>query len=449
MPARVSPTEAVRAEIDGLFGSGRDVGEILEEVVRLSARLVLQQVLEEEVASWLGRDWNCRTAGERAGQRNGFSDLAVKSTAGPISLKRPELRNTAEAFASQLLGKGVVRSEPLEALVISGWVRGLSDRGIEALLSEALGPEAALSRSTASRICARLRDDFEAFRHRDLTDIELDYLFVDGSHFKMHDGSKAEPVLVAYGVTTLGQPVLLAVEPGGRESHDAWAGFLDDLTARGLRPPLSVISDGAAGLIGAVETHMASALRQRCLIHRCRNILAKVPAERSDELKEAFWAIFALPEDIEAGTQAVAAAQANIDAFARRHEREFPAAVKCLLADRQALTAYLRFPPAHWKRTRHTNLIERTFGETRRRVKAIGRLPGEASCLTLVWAVLDRASHGWRGLTYTPAVARHLAELRHRLHQPTHTDHEPLAAVTQAAQHHHPNLRPTPPLHQT
>ena len=343
--------------------------------MRLSARAVLQQVLEVEVTSWLGRDWNCRAGGERAGQRNGFSDLTVKSTAGPISLKRPKLRNTSEAFASQLLGKGVVRTEPLEALVISGWVRGLSDRDIEALLAEALGPEAALSRSTASRVCARLRDDFEAFRSRDLSDVELDCLFVDGSHFKMHDGSRAEPALVAYGITTVGQPVLLAVEPGGRESHDAWAGFLDDLTARGLRPPLLVITDGAAGLIGAIETNMASALRQRCLIHRCRNVLAKVPAERHDELKTEFWAIFALPEDISPGAQAVAAAQANIDAFARRHEREFPAVVKRLLTDRQALTAYLRFPVEHWRRIRHTNLIERTFGETRRRVKVIGPAP--------------------------------------------------------------------------
>jgi transposase-like protein len=405
-----------------LFGSGRDIAEVLEEVMRLSARLVLQQVLEDEVTSWLGRGWNSRAGGERAGLRNGYGDLTVKTTAGPVALRRPKLRNTAEAFASQLLGKGVVRSEPLEALVVSAWVRGLSDRDIEALLAEALGPEAALSRSTASRICARLRDDFDAFRGRDLCGVELDYLFLDGSHFKMHDGSRAEPVLVAYGVTTLGRPVLLAVEPGGDESHDAWAGFLGDLTDRGLRPPLLVVSDGAAGLIGAIETKMAPALRQRCLIHRCRNVLAKVPAGRRDEIKAAFWAIFDPDDGIEPGEGAVRAAQAGIDAFARRYEREFPAAVRCLLSDRAALTAHLRFPAEHRRRIRHTNLIERTFGETRRRVKVIGRLPSEASCLSLVWAVLNRASGGWRGLTYTPATARALAELRHQLHQPARTN---------------------------
>jgi transposase-like protein len=437
VPSRVSPTDVIRAEIHDLFGSGRDIAEVLEEVMRLSARLVLQQVLEDEVTAWLGRSWNSRTDGERDGQRNGYGGLRVKTTAGPLDLKRPKLRNTTEKFASTLFGAGVVRSEPLEALVISAWVRGLSDRDIEAHLAEALGPEAALSKSTVSRICQRLRGEFDVFRERDLSDIDLDYLFLDGSHFKMHDGSRAEPVLVAYGITTVGAPVLLAVEPGGDESHDAWADFLDGLRTRGLRVPLLVISDGAAGLIGAIDTKMSSALRQRCLIHRCRNVIAKVPAEHRDGVKKAFWELFDVDFDqdnIEPGDTAVRLVQGRIDAFARRWEREFPAAVKCLLTDRQALTAYLRFPVEHHKRIRHTNLIERTFGETRRRVKVIGRLPGEASCLSLVWAVLDRASRGWRGLTYTPAIARHLTELRHQLHHPSQPAHERSdEAVTAAA----------------
>ena len=55
----------------------------------------------------------------------------------------------------------------------------------------------------------------------------------------------------------------------------------------------------------------------------------------------------------------------------------------------------------------------------RRRVKVIGRLPGERSCLSLVWAVLDRASRGWRGVEMTPAVVRQLQELRRQLFNPT------------------------------
>jgi transposase-like protein len=223
-------------------------------------------------------------------------------------------------------------------------------------------------------------------------------------------------VLVAYGITTVGTPVLLAVEPGGDESHDAWKDFFDGLKARGLRPPLLVITDGGAGLVGAVEVSFTTSLRQRCLIHRARNVLAKVPKAHRDTLKGEFWALFD-DIDVDPGDKAVAIVQRRIDEFADRHRKTFPSAVECLLTDRQALTAYLRFPAEHWRRIRHTNLIERTFGETRRRVKVIGRMPGETSCLTLVWAVLDRAAGGWRGLTYTPAITRHLTELRGQLHQ--------------------------------
>jgi putative transposase len=71
--------------------------------------------------------------------------------------------------------------------------------------------------------------------------------------------------------------------------------------------------------------------------------------------------------------------------MADRYAATYPAAMKCLLADREGLTAYLRFPGEHHHCVRHSNFIERTFGETRRRTKVIGRLPGETSCLTLVW----------------------------------------------------------------
>ena len=106
-------------------------------------------------------------------------------------------------------------------------------------------------------------------------------------------------------------------------------------------------------------------------------------------------------------------AQAKIDSFATRWRDSYPAAVRCLLDDRDSLTVYLRFPREHWIRVRHSNFIERTFGETRRRVKVIGRLPGEHSCPSLIWAVLDRASAGWRGFAITPAGLRLLPPAPH------------------------------------
>ena len=71
-----------------------------------------------------------------------------------------------------------------------------------------------MSKSTVSRVCQAIKDEFDAFKRRDLSDVELEYLFLDGSHFKYHAGAKAEPVLVAWGITTTGKPVLLHLAPG-------------------------------------------------------------------------------------------------------------------------------------------------------------------------------------------------------------------------------------------
>ena len=95
--------------------------------------------------------------------------------------------------------------------------------------------------------------------------------------------------------------MFVALAAGGSESTDAWGDFLEELRARGLRPPLLVISDGAAGLINATEAALPRSLRQRCLIHRCRNLVAKVPAEAQTEIRDAYWAIFDTEDLIAAG----------------------------------------------------------------------------------------------------------------------------------------------------
>ena len=423
MSSRVSPTDRLRAEIDALFTGERDLVEVLEAVARLGARLLIQTAVEAEVAAFLGRARYQRVAAAaqaQPGHRNGYCPTTVKTTTGPVTVHRPKLRGTSERFASRLFGTGVTKTNALESLVIAGFVRGLSVRDVEQTLADALGAEATLSKSTVSRVCEAIKTEFDAWRERRLDDVELDYLFLDGSCFRMHAGARAEPVLAAWGITTMGKPVLVGLAPGGSERTDAWSGFLEDLCDRGLRPPLLIISDGAGGLINAAETVLARSLRQRCLIHRARNVLAKVPTGAQAELKAAYWQIFQTDDlDADPGQQLVEAVQARIDAFARHYGPRYPAAVRCLLADRAQLTTYLRFPTEHHHRIRHSNFIERTFGETRRRVKVIGRLPGEASCLSLVWAVLDRASRGWRGVTQTPTGVRLLQELRRQLFSPS------------------------------
>src|SRR4051794_3054973 len=433
---RVTPSERLRAEVDEVFAGGADLASAIEQVARIGARLLLQTALEAEATAFLGRERYARAETSpqaREGSRNGYGETTIKTTSGPVTLSRPKLRGTTEAFASRLLGTGVTKTHALESLVIAGFVRGLSTRDVEATLAEALGEAATVSRSTVSRICEQIHDEMQSWQQRRLEGLELDYLFLDASFFRYHVGAAAEPVFAAWGITTAGKPVFVGLDTSSAESTDAWQAFLTDLGARGLRCPLLVISDGAPGLIAAVEQTMPAALRQKCLVHRARNVLSKVPKNGQGEVKADYWAIFELPEHIAPGLEAVAAVQKNIDRFASRWRDAYPAAVRCLLTDREQLTHYLRTPREHWTRVRHSNFIERTFGETRRRVKVIGRLPGETSCLGLVWAVLDRASRGARGFTMTPHGLRLLQDLRRSLLEPPTPLRPPAPATDQPA----------------
>src|SRR6266498_3949276 len=411
--ARVSPTERIRARVDELFAEDRPLPEVLEEVARLGAQLLMQAALEAEVTEFLGRDRYQRAAAcdqSRDGSRNGYR---------PVQVARPKLRGTTEKFASRLFGAHVTKTHALESLVIASFVRGLSVRDVEATLAEALGDQAAISKSTVSQVCQAIHDEYQAFTTRRLDGITLDYLFLDASFFRMHPGSPAEPILAAWGITTDGKPAFIGLAPGTGESFDAWHDFLTDLKDRGLSSPLLVISDGAKGLIAAVEQAFGAALRQRCLIHRLRNILAKIPTGMRAEIKDAYWAVFDTDDiKIPPGPRLVEIIDRRLDALADKYRTSYPAAVKILLTDRAGLTAYLRFPTEHHHRIRHSNFIERTFGETRRRAKVIGRFPGETSCISIVWAVLDRASRGWRGFTVTANGLRLLHDLRRSLLQP-------------------------------
>ncbi|MGH7761649.1 MAG: IS256 family transposase [Candidatus Dormibacteraceae bacterium] len=416
MPAsrRVSPSQVYRAQLAEIFASGGEVGQILEKVARVSVALILQIAFEAEVTEFLGRDRYARGERVHEGLRNGYSPMTVKTTAGPITVERPKLRGNDRAFSSRLLGRGVTRTAALESLVIASFVRGLSVRDVEATLAEALGEQATLSKSTVSEICQALVSQFKLWSQRDLSDYVLDYLFCDASMFKYHDNAGAEPLLCTWGITIEGRKVFIGLGSGATESYDAWHDHFTDLKKRGLKAPLLGITDGAPGLVSAFEKAFDKSLRQRCLVHRAGNALAKVSKADQGELKRDFWRIFDAI-DAAPGREAITVAETRAADFERKYVERYPSAVACVMDDFASLTAYLHFPIEHRERVRHTNLLERTFGESRRRVKVIGRLPGEYSCLSLVWAVLDRSSSGWRGLEMTAMGTRRLQDVRRQL----------------------------------
>ena len=406
--ASIVPSERVRAQLDDVLQGVGEEHDPIEAVGRLGARLILQQALEEELTEFLGRARYERT-GEPAVHRNGYEPTTVKTTAGALELERPRLRNQgALGFASALVGKGVARTHALEALVIASFLRGLSVRDVEAALEECFDAPL-VSKSTVSRICQDTRERYHAWCRRRLEEHDVVYCFLDAIYLKLRpDDEPAEGVLVCWGVTLEGRKVLLGLALGSRESYDSWLSFGRDLVERGMRQPALVIADGAPGIWKAVAELWPSARSQRCTVHALRNVTAKLPERHHQELKARWWRVFD-----EAASPAEA--RAGLGAIVSDYRSAYPAAMAVIERDLDELIEHLRFPSDHRKRIRSTNLLERTFVEVRRRTKVIGRFPGETSALCLIWAVLELASRGWRGVVMTPKSVAEIARLRRGL----------------------------------
>jgi putative transposase len=403
--ARVPASEKTRNALKDMFAGKTAVDR--SGLVRQAARLIVEEALEGEAADALGRGYYEHGA-DRRGYRNGYRTSKVKSAEGAIEFAVPQLADMAQPFRSQIREVIRGRTEELERLAIEMYARGLSVRDIEAAFTDEAG-RTVLSRTAASQLSERLWADYEAFAGRDLAEFKLLYLFVDGIAEKLHLGQQREAVLAAWGITETGHKVLLGLTPGTKEDTASCRDFLRDLRARNLVDPLLVITDGAPGLIRAVEEVFPRSLRQRCLAHKIRNLQSKVPEEVWRELKGAALAAY------QAGSPKFA--QMAKEDFVARYERDYPSATTCFQDDFDACIAHLQLPIAHRRVTRTTNMLERLFGEERRRTKVIPHAFGERPVLKLMYAALIRAAETWKRIVITELELRQLERLREHLNE--------------------------------
>jgi len=398
IPPSVQMREALSTDLQAGFA-----GHPLRQFVRRAAEFILQVGLEEQVEAFLGRGHYERRETAPPGYRNGYGDRTVKSEAGPLQFRPPKVRDTAMPFTLQLPEDLRGMTPELASLARRAYVRGLSVRDVEGLYAEVFG--GSFSKSAASRATATLQAEFDTWRARDLSELKVLYLFLDGQFHAVRQGTREkEGILAAYALLEDGRMVLLHLGLGPRESTDAWVACLHDLTARGLGTPLLIILDGNPGLAKAVRQVFPGVRRQRCQVHKLRNILAKLPRLAATQLKPLIQQVFLAPDH----PTALRRGRALIARFRDR----YPSAMECLEKDLEECLTYLLFPLEHRKRLRTTNLLERTFEESRRRTKVIPRFPGERACLTLIFATLITASQKWRGIRVTPKILRALDALQ-------------------------------------
>ena len=424
MGRRVPASKRTSERIEELLGEGVSEGEdVKSELIRLGVRKLVEEALEAEVEDHLGRGYYRRGGTERQrGYRNGYRTGRLKSAEGAIEYAVPQVCASAEPLRSRVREVVGGRSEELERLAVEMYARGLSTRDVEAAFADAEGRRV-LTRTAVSEVTERLWEEYEAFATRDLSEYKIQYLFVDGVAERLRPGQRREAVLCAWGIDVNGHKVLLHLSPGTKEDTESCREFFQDMKRRGLEDPLQVVTDGAPGLIRATEECFPRSHRQRCLAHRMRNLQAKTP--------EALW-----PEVLERARAAYEAPSAEMaralrDDFVARYANELPTVVRCFLDDFEACIAHLRFPVAHRKVIRTTNLLERLFVEERRRLKIIPNAFGERPVTKLMWSALIRTSDRWRRIKVTPfelkqweVIRRELDELHVKCHAPATSRHK-------------------------
>src|SRR6266545_4014126 len=257
---RVAPSTIVGEEIGELLAGGvAPETNVLSALAQLGVRYVVQQGLEQEQTDHLGRGRYERGAGGR-GRRNGYEDATLRTAEGGIGVRVPQVRDGEVPYRSKLIEFLAGNTEALDRLVVEMYARGLSTRDIEDAFRGPDG-ELLLSRTAVSEITDRLWEDYQEFCARDLSEIDVSYLFVDAIFESLRRYGAKEAVLACWCITASGHKVLLHLAVGNKESEPCWTEFFRGMIARGLRVPTSVTADGAPGLINAIGVCFRHSIR--------------------------------------------------------------------------------------------------------------------------------------------------------------------------------------------
>ena len=407
---RIPPSQRIGKRINELLSLGMEGEEDVSTVIiRLGTERLVQELLEQEETDYLEREHYERRPPEQEhrGYRNGYERGRIRTAEGEIVVQVPQVRDAPQTYRSRLMTFLRGNSDVLERLAVEMYTRGLSTRDIEDALEQATG-DRLLSRTAVSQVTEVLWAEYEAFAERDLSGFEVEYLFLDAVYESLREqGGGKEGLLCAWAICADGQKVMLHLALGNKESYGNWLEFLRNMVKRGLRTPVLGTTDGAPGLIRAFEEVFPKSLRQRCLSHKTRNVLDKIPDSSRAEVKGMVQAAYYAPNQEVARMMAAKVLET--------YQYPYPSAMKSFQDDFEACIAHLRCPAVHHKRIRTTNLLERSFLEGRRRTKVIPRFFTEKSCLKLVFATLWRASQRWHGVRMSEIERQQLRCLRGKL----------------------------------
>jgi transposase-like protein len=260
------------------------------------------------------------------------------------------------------------------------FVAGTSTQKVGEVAQTLLG--VAPSASTISRLNHSLTHQFEAWRERRLQE-HWRILYLDGVHFSIRHGDKADStiILTALGVDLEGNKEVLALRACAEEDKEGWACLLQDLRTRGATQIDLIVTDGHDGLLSAVAHWFSATPRQRCLVHKQRNVLNAIPRRERSDVQAELVGIWQQPTKPEALIQ--------LAAFKAKYAQRYPEAVRSLTEDQEHLLTFYEFPQAMHRHIQTTNAIESLFSNVRQRTDQIDVFTTETSCLLIVWATIQ------------------------------------------------------------
>ena len=373
----------------------------LIELTRTGAKMMLQVAVEEELTAFLGRDYYERREGQ-GGSRSGTKPRTVKIGCGDIGIRMPQVRDAGRPFHSGVLPPRVTRMDEVQDVIPLLYMNGLSTRKVKKSVYKLLGKRG-LSHQNVIRITARIVEEFNTWKKRDLSKLKAAYLILDGIRLGVRAGTREkEAVLAAWAFLEDGSRELIGVSLGNQESYNAWKGFLEDMISRGLNEPLLTVIDGCPGLFKAVKEALPNSDIQRCTKHRTENVLDKVLKEDKAKVKDSLRKIFY--------ASTYEHAKEALEMFKRDWGKRYPSALECLQEEIELCLTYYKYPYRHWKRIRTTNAAERSFLEVRRRTKVVGRFKDEQRALTMVWWQMKELR--WYGVDMTKEAISILASIK-------------------------------------
>jgi putative transposase len=256
--------------------ASRIVWDNLEEWVRRKVQEFIQSLMEEEIAELLGRQKSERrkAVDGSPAYRNGYGkERKLTLGCGTITLRRPRLRGLIERFESRVLPLFARRTKGVSKLIPRLYLHGLALGDFDLALRGLLGENAPVSASTVARLKEGWQAEWREWKRRSLEGLQVVYLWVDGVYVKAGLEKQKAALMVIIGGLLDGRKVVLAVEPGYRESTESWSEVLRDLKERGMNCPCLVVGDGNLGIWGALANVYPDALEQRCWNHKMVNVV--------------------------------------------------------------------------------------------------------------------------------------------------------------------------------